>query len=114
MADPKHPRHYDEAFKRQIVQLYDNGKRLSELEAEYDLGHSTVARWVKSIHENGSTRAADARTPEQQRILELERENRQLRMEVVNVNINFTNFAGRQNQSRWRGDTVRAGVISPV
>ena len=21
MADPKHPRHYDEAFKRQIVQL---------------------------------------------------------------------------------------------
>ena len=28
MADPKHPRHYDEAFKRQIVQLYDNGKRL--------------------------------------------------------------------------------------
>lgn len=44
--------------------------------------HSTVARWVKSIHENGSTRAADARTPEQQRILELERENRQLRMEV--------------------------------
>ena len=33
---------------------------------------------------------------------------------AVNVNINFTNFAGRQNQSRWRGDTVRAGVISPV
>ena len=46
MADPKHPRHFDEAFKRQIVQLYDNGKRMSELEAEYDLSHSTVARWV--------------------------------------------------------------------
>ena len=82
MADPKHPRHFDEAFKRQIVQLYDNGKKMSELEAEYDLCHSTVARWVKAIHENGSTRAADNRTPEQQRILELERENRQLRMEV--------------------------------
>ena len=26
MADPKHPRHYDEAFKRQIVQLYESGK----------------------------------------------------------------------------------------
>ena len=37
---------------------------------------------VKAIHENGSTRAADNRTPEQQRILDLERENRQLRMEV--------------------------------
>ena len=82
MADPKHPRHFDEAFKRQIVQLYDNGKKMSELEAEYDLCHATVARWVKAIHENGSTRAADNRTPEQQRILDLEKENRQLRMEV--------------------------------
>ena len=26
MADPKHPRYYDEAFKRQIVQLYESGK----------------------------------------------------------------------------------------
>ena len=26
MAGPKHPRHYDEAFKRQIVQLYESGK----------------------------------------------------------------------------------------
>ena len=25
MADPKHPRHYEESFKRQIVQLYENG-----------------------------------------------------------------------------------------
>ena len=26
MPDLKHPRHYDEAFKRQIVQLYESGK----------------------------------------------------------------------------------------
>jgi len=37
---------------------------------------------VRAIHENGSTKAADNRTPEQQRILELEKENKQLRMEV--------------------------------
>ena len=35
-----------------------------------------------AIHENGSTKAADNRTPEQQRILELEKENKRLRMEV--------------------------------
>ena len=29
MADPKHPRHYEESFKRQIVQLYENGKPFS-------------------------------------------------------------------------------------
>ena len=30
MADPKHPRHYDEAFKRQIVQLYDERQAIPE------------------------------------------------------------------------------------
>lgn len=82
MADPKHPRKFSEEFKRQIVQLYDNGKPVSEIEREYDLSHSTVHRWIQAIHENGSTKAADNRTPDQQRILELEKENKQLRMEV--------------------------------
>ena len=82
MADPKHPRKFSEEFKRQIVQLYDNGKSPSEIRAEYDIGSSTLHRWVRAIHESGSTRAADNRTPEQQRILELEKENKRLRMEV--------------------------------
>ena len=81
MADPKHPRKFSEEFKRQVVQLYDNGKTVGELEREYDLSHSTVHRWIKAIHDNGSTRAADNRTPEENRLLELERENKQLRME---------------------------------
>ena len=82
MADPKYPRIFSEEFKRQIVQPYDNGKAVSEIGAEYDLGHSTVHRWIKSIHESGSTRAADNRAPDQQRILELEKENERPRMEV--------------------------------
>lgn len=49
---------------------------------EYDLGKSTVERWVKSINAMGSPRAADNRTPEQDRILEPERENRRRRTEV--------------------------------
>ncbi len=49
---------------------------------ECDLGKSTVERWIKSINATGSPRAADNRTPEQNRILEPERENRRLRMEV--------------------------------
>ena len=44
MADPKHPRKFDEAFKRQIVKLYDAGKPASEIMAEYDLGNSTLHR----------------------------------------------------------------------
>ena len=82
MADPKHPRHFTDDFKRQIVELHNAGKPICEIMAEYDLGRSTVRRWIASINSTGSPRAADNRTPEQARIIELERENRRLRMEV--------------------------------
>ena len=82
MADPKHPRHYDEAFKRQIVQLYESGKPSREIRAEYDIARSTLQRWVQGIRNSGSTRAADNRTPEQNELIELRKRNRQLEMEV--------------------------------
>ena len=82
MADPQHPRHFSEEFKRQIVELYNAGKPVSEIMSECDLGRSTVRRWITRINETGSSKAADNRTPEQQRLLELEKENKRLRMEV--------------------------------
>ena len=63
MAGPKHPRHYDEAFKRQIVQLYESGKPSREIRAEYDIARSTPRRRVRGIRDSGSARAADNRTP---------------------------------------------------
>ena len=82
MADPKHPRHYDEAFKRQIVQLYENGKPAREIKDEYDISHSTLHRWFQGIRNSGSTKAADNRTPEQNEPVEPRKRNRQLEMEV--------------------------------
>lgn len=82
MADPKHPRKFDEAFKRQMVKLYENGKTPAEIKAEYDIGSSTLHRWVRGVREHGSTRASDARTPEEAELAELRRENRRLKMEV--------------------------------
>lgn len=82
MADPKHPRHYEESFKRQIVQLYENGKPAREIKDEYDISHSTLHRWVQGIRNSGSTKAADNRTPEQNEPVELRKRNRQLEMEV--------------------------------
>lgn len=81
MRDPKHPRKFTEEFKRQVVELYDSGKPASEIMRDYDLGNSTFRRWVRDVHNSGSTRAADNRTPEQERIRELEREAKRLRME---------------------------------
>lgn len=78
MRDPRHPRHFTDDFKRQIVDLHSAGKPKREAMDEYDLGKSTVERRVESINATGSPRAADNRTPGQDRILELERENRRL------------------------------------
>lgn len=96
MAGPEHPRKFSEELKRQIVQLYDNGKPAGEIRAEHDIGSSTLHRWARAIHENGSTKAAGNRTPEQQRILELERENKQLRMEVDVLKTAALIFARKQ------------------
>ena len=96
MADPKHPRHYDEAFKRQIVQLYESGKPSREIRAEYDIARSTPRRRVQGIRNSGSTRAADNRTPEQNELIELRRRNRQLEMEVDVLKQAAPVFARRQ------------------
>lgn len=82
MADPQHPRPFSEGLKRQIVELHNAGKPVSEIMSEYDLGRSTLGRWITRINETGSSKAADNSTPEQQRPLELEKENKRLRMEV--------------------------------
>ena len=82
MAGPKHPRHYDGAFKRQIVQLYESGKPSREIGAEYDIARSTLRRWVQGIRDSGSARAADNRTPGRNELIEPGRRNRQLEMEA--------------------------------
>lgn len=82
MAGPNRPRHYEEEFKRQIVQLYENGKPSSQISAEYGIPRSTLQRWVQGIRNSGSTKAADDRTPEENELIELRKRNRQLEMEV--------------------------------
>lgn len=82
MRDPKHPRQFTEEFRRQIVALVDSGKPRAEVMREYDLGKSTLDRWIQRVHACGSTAAADNRTSEQNRLIELERENARLKMEV--------------------------------
>lgn len=79
MAGPKHPRHHDEAFKRQIVQSCESGKPSREIRAEYDIARSTPRRWVQGIRDSGSTRAAGNRTPGRN---EPGRRDRRLEMEV--------------------------------
>lgn len=83
MRDPKHPRQFAEEFRRQIVALVDSGKPRAEAMREHDLGKSTLDRRIRRVHARDSTAAADNRTPEQNRLIGLERENARLRMEVL-------------------------------
>ena len=82
MAGPKHPRRYDEAFKRRIVQSYENGKPPSQIRAGYDIARSAPRRWVQGIRDSGSAKAADNRTPERNEPVELRKRNGQSEMEV--------------------------------
>ena len=82
MRDPEHPRQFAEEFRRRIVALVDSGKPRAEVMREHDLGKSPPDRWIRRVRACGPTAAADNRTPEQNRLIELERENARLRMEV--------------------------------
>ncbi len=82
MADPKRPGHFTDEFKRQIAELVNARKPKADVMREHDPSKSTADRWVNSINATGSPHATDNRTPEQNRAIELERENRRLRMEV--------------------------------
>lgn len=82
MRDPKRPGQFAEEFRRQIVALADSGKPRAEAMREHGLGKPTPDRRIRRVHARGSTAAADNRTPERNRLIELERENARLRMEV--------------------------------
>ena len=82
MTGKKQKRTYTEEFKNQLVQLHKNGKPRGEIVREYDLTPSAFDKWVRRITATGSSREADNRTAEQEELLKLRKENKQLKMEV--------------------------------
>ena len=72
---------YEDNFKKQIVELVNNGKSIPEISKEYDLAKSNVYKWINDYNNSGSFKAADNRTEEENKLLALEKENKQLRME---------------------------------
>ncbi len=82
MSNRRERRKYTDEFKKQVVNLYNNGKSRSEIIKEYDLTPSAFNNWVKQFNTSGSFKAKDNRTEEENQLLKLEKENKQLRMEV--------------------------------
>ncbi|WP_415640019.1 transposase, partial [Paenibacillus sediminis] len=44
---PKQRRTFTADFKRQMVQLYENGKPRASIAREYELSPSALDRWIK-------------------------------------------------------------------
>ncbi len=72
---------YSEEFKKQIVMLYKNGKSVINLGQEYNLPKPTIYSWVKNYNNSGSFKAKDNRTLEENEIITLRKELKDLKME---------------------------------
>lgn len=74
-------RNYTDEFKKQIVALKQNGKSTSELAREYQIAKSTIVKWTNDYKNTGSFKAKDNRTDEENELIRLRKENKQLLME---------------------------------
>ena len=74
-------RTFSKEFKEQIVQLHASGKPRAEIIKEYELTPSSFDRWVGQYHSSGSFEERDNRTPEQEELIKLRKENQRLAME---------------------------------
>ena len=70
---------YDEDFKKTIVNLYENGKGISDLSKEYGVGKSTIDSWIKK-YKTITTSTGETTTNDE--ILKLQKKNRELEQEV--------------------------------
>ena len=69
---------YGEDFKKTIVNLYENGKGISELSREYGIGKSTIESWIKKFKTITTSTGEMTNNDE---ILKLKKKNRELELE---------------------------------
>ncbi|TWH48786.1 transposase [Sporomusa sp. KB1] len=81
MTTRRAKREFTDQFKQQMVQLYNSGKPRSEIIKEYDLTPSAFNQWVSRINTTGSAKECDNRSPEEQELIKLRKENQKLKME---------------------------------
>ena len=74
-------RNYTDEFKKKIVELYNSGKPRTELVREYELTPSALSSWINKYNNSGSFKAEDNRTPEENELIKLRKENQRLKME---------------------------------
>lgn len=74
-------RTYTLEFKEQMVKLFESGKPKKDIMAEYDLTPTAFNTWIKRSQTTGSFKEKDNRSPEENELIKLRKENQQLKME---------------------------------
>ncbi|MFZ6780876.1 transposase, partial [Undibacterium sp. Ji83W] len=79
-------KHFDTPLKLEVVKMVkEQGLSISRVSQSMHIGETAIRRWMKQYETelDGEPLASKPLTAEQQRIRELEQENRQLRMDVT-------------------------------
>lgn len=79
--EPRTRRTFTPEFKQQIVDLYRSGKRKCDIIHEYDIASSLLDKWIAQATKTGSFKEKDNRSPEDEELIRLRKENQQLKME---------------------------------
>jgi transposase len=76
---------YDESFKKKIVELYESGKKVSLLCAEYDITRPTLYTWIAKYKTPITEKIAgkESLTLEEQQLLIKELEQARLENEIL-------------------------------
>jgi len=77
----KNQNDYTDEFRTQIVALFKNGKKVATISDDYGISRQTIYTWIRKENNSGSFRDTDNRTPEENELIELRKENKRLLME---------------------------------
>lgn len=69
---------YDEEFKKTLVSLYENGKRLCDLSREYGTNESTIRPWIKKY---GTITTSTGEVTNNDEILKLKKKLQEIELE---------------------------------
>ena len=75
-------KHYEENFKKQLVNIYNQGNHTyRDLHEQYGVSPSTLRQWVVRYNNTESFDAKDNMTDQEKELIELRKKNKQLEME---------------------------------
>lgn len=70
---------YDENYKKMIVNLYETGKRKSDLTREYGISYTNINNWIKKY---GTIKTSTGEITTNDEIIKLKKKNLELEQEV--------------------------------